>query len=582
MVRPTSSTQIDSYVNDAAAPDISALQQAKARLILVIAFFMMCFFAVTLRLTDLTLLQARSETAVVEKETAIPLKKPLRGIITDRHGELMATSLKMASVYVDPSMVDNPEALADDILKILPGQKKDDLVKKLSSGKKFIWLQRDITPKQEYALNALGNPAINFQEEERRIYPSGNLSAHLLGYTDVDGHGIAGIEKKFDAALLKGDTPVKLSVDLRLQHIMHRELSEAVRKFKASGAIGMITDVNTGEVLSMVSLPDFDPHHPGAAPDQARFNRATLGVFEMGSTFKLFSTAAALDSGHINFNSSYDARVPIKYGRFTISDYHAKNRVMTVPEIFIYSSNIGTARMAMETGTKALHDFYQKIGFFESAPLEISERGSPLYPKPWRDISTMTTSFGHGIAVSPVHLVRAASALVNGGILITPTLVAKDSPTDALTPVGDRVVKPETSIKIRQLMELVVAGGTGGNAKVEGYSVGGKTGTSEKNINGRYVANAVMSSFIGVYPMDNPRYAVLAIIDDPNPIPETHGYVTGGWTAAPVVGRVIEQMAPLYQIAPNLDTSHDIVKTMSAYVKEFREGKAVAAAGNDH
>ena len=562
--------------------EISPTHQAKTRLILVITFLMICYFAVVMRLTDLTLLQGRPDiVAVKETDDIVPLKAPLRGVITDRNGELMATSLKMASVYINPSMVDNPAQLADDILKILPEQNKADLVKKLSSDKKFVWLQRDITPRQEYALNALGNPAINFQEEDRRIYPAGNLTSHLLGYTDVDGHGIAGIEKKFDDVLIKGDMPIRLTIDLRLQHIMHRELSEAVKKFSADGGVGMIADVNTGEILSLVSLPDFDPHHPGNAPDVSKFNRATLGVFEMGSTFKLFSTAAALDSGRINFNSAYDARQPIKYGRFTISDYHAKNRVMTVPEIFMYSSNIGTARMAQELGTKGLHDFYQKAGFFDPAPIEVSERGSPLYPKPWRDISTLTTSFGHGIAVSPVHLVRAASALVNGGILVTPTLIAKEGAGN-LEPQGPRIIKPETSERVRDLMELVVDAGTGSQAKVDGYTVGGKTGTAEKNVNGHYVHSSVMSSFIGVYPMENPRYAVLAIVDSPHPIAETHGYVTGGWTAAPVVGHVIEQMAPLYQIAPSLDTGRDIVKTMAPYVKDLKEGNSVASAGNDH
>jgi cell division protein FtsI (penicillin-binding protein 3) len=342
----------------------------------------------------------------------------------------------------------------------------------------------------------------------------------------------------------------------------------------------MIMDVDTGEILAMVSLPDFDPHHPGAGDDDGRFNRAALGVFEMGSTFKLFSTAAALDSGLVHFGTVYDAVEPIRYGRFTISDYHAKKRNLTVPEIFIYSSNIGTARMAMTVGTKGIEDFYRRLGFMDQAPLEIPERGAPLYPKPWRDVSTLTTSFGHGIAVTPVHLMRATAALVNGGTLVTPTLLKPKR--IAAGPQGPRVVSPATSGMVRDLLSLTVAAGTGENARAEGYDVGGKTGTAEKNQSGKYVKNKVMSSFIGVFPMQSPRYAVLAMIDEPQPIKETHGFVTGGWTAAPVVGRVIAQAGPLLGLAPPGDHGDGVVRAMLPYLKELRKGGKFASVGTDH
>lgn len=558
----------------------STLGLAKTRLVLVASVFVLGYLAISLRLTDLTLLRDRPvpDAVALTGDAVKPLTKPLRGTIVDRNGELMATSLAMPSVFANNGLIDDPKQVARELAKILTEQKESDLLKKLSSGRKFVWIQRNITPRQQYAINALGHPGLGFQDEDRRIYPAGNLTAHITGYTDVDGKGIAGIEKLGNAQLEKGDTPVALTIDLRVQHILHRELAASMEKFRAKAATGVVMDVNTGEIIAMVSLPDFDPHHPSAASDDGKFNRVSLGVFEMGSTFKLFSTAAALDSGQVSFGTTFDTTLPIKVGRFTISDYHALHRVQTVPEIFIHSSNIGTARMAQTMGPDGLKEFYKRMGFFAQVPVDIPERGFPLYPNPWREISTLTASFGHGIAVSPLHLVRATAALVNGGVMVTPQLVKKENKSLLpQTPAGERVVSPQTSLKIRQLLELTVAEGTGSKAAVEGYNVGGKTGTAEKNKNGRYDSNSLMSSFIGVFPINDPRYAVLAILDEPKPAPDTFGYATGGWTGAPVVGRVVEQMAPLYQIPPSLDTSAEIMNEMSPYIK----GAKSASAGTD-
>jgi cell division protein FtsI (penicillin-binding protein 3) len=558
----------------------STLGLAKTRLVLVASVFVLGYLAISLRLTDLTLLRDRPapDTAALTGDAVKPLTKPLRGTIVDRNGELMATSLAMPSVFANNGLIDDPAQVAHELAKILTEQKEADLLKKLSSGRKFVWIQRNITPRQQYAINALGHPGLGFQDEDRRIYPAGSLTAHITGYTDVDGKGIAGIEKLGNEQLVKGDKPVALTIDLRVQHILHRELAASMEKFRAKAAAGVVMDVNTGEIIAMVSLPDFDPHHPSSASDDGKFNRVSLGVFEMGSTFKLFSTAAALDSGRVGFGTTFDTTQPIKIGRFTISDYHALHRVQSVPEIFMHSSNIGTARMAQTMGPDGLKDFYKRMGFFAPVPVDIPERGSPLYPNPWREVSTLTASFGHGIAVSPLHLVRAASALVNGGVMVTPQLVKKDNKSLLpQSPAGERVITPQTSLKVRQLMELTVAEGTGGKAAVEGYNVGGKTGTAEKNKNGRYDHNSLMSSFIGVFPINEPRYAVLAMMDEPKPAPDTYGYATGGWTAAPVVGRVVEQMGPLYQIPPSLDTRAEIMADMAQYIK----GAKSASSGTD-
>jgi cell division protein FtsI (penicillin-binding protein 3) len=561
------------------------LAQAKFRLLLTAFFFLLGYFAITLRLVDLTLIRSSEDAAAIEnsaKPAVAAADKNLRGSIIDRNGDLLATTLRMASVYADPSLIDNPKRVARDLADILPGQKADEIEKKLAPGKRFVWIERNITPKQEYAINALGHPGIAFQEEGRRIYPKDRLTSHLLGYTDVDGRGISGIEKAYNQTLAEGEEPVQLTIDQRIQHQLHRELSAAIAKFRAKAAIGMVMDVNTGEVIAMVSLPDFDPYRPMDFPADARFNRCTLGVFEMGSTMKLFSTAAALDSGNISFGTVFDAINPIKIGGHTISDYHPEKRNLTVAEIFMVSSNIGTGRMTQAIGTAALKSFYDKLGFFEPVPTTFPERGAPLYPKKWREVTTLTASFGHGISISPLHLMRAASALVNGGILVKPVFVKSERKTlSILKPQGDRVVSEKTATKIRQLLELTVVDGTGSKAQVDGYAIGGKTGTAEKAQKSGYNKKAILSSFIGFYPIDNPRYAILAMIDEPQPTKDTHGYATGGWTAAPVVARVIEQMAPLYQIAPHFDRTYDITREMAPYVKDKKKGSSVAAQGTN-
>lgn len=564
------------------------LGQAKFRLCVVLLVFMLGYLAISLRLVDLTLLRdAAGDAAPVvtaaasSDEEAKPAPKrgmaALRGTIVDRNGELMATSLRMDSLYADATLVSDPQKLARDLAKILTSEKEKDLLAKLSSKRKFIWIARNITPRQVQAINTLGEPSLGFQSESRRIYPHGNLTAHILGYTDVDGIGIAGIEKAYQKQLAEGEEDLRLSIDLRVQHLLHRELSKSVKTFSAKAAVGAVMDVTNGEIIAMVSLPDFDPYHPGAASDDARFNRATLGVFEMGSTMKLFPVAAALDSGTASFGTVYDAREPIKFGRHTINDYHAEKRQMTLVDVFIHSSNIGTARMAQSLGESGLRDFFKKIGFLDRAPLDLPERGAPLFPRPWREIHTLTASFGHGIAVTPVHLLRATAALTNGGTMVDPTLTLRDNDKTAR---GQRVVSEETSSRIRDLLEIVVVRGTGRKAAAEGYGVGGKTGTAEKTSGRGYSRNARLSSFIGVYPIEQPRYVVLAIIDEPQPTKETYGYATGGWTAAPVVGRVIEQMAPLYNIAPQAP-GRDIKAVMARYIYEKKDVKSASTVGTD-
>ncbi|CAN0422415.1 unnamed protein product [Discosporangium mesarthrocarpum] len=342
-----------------------------------------------------------------------------------------------------------------------------------------------------------------------------------------------------------------LSIDVRVQHVLEHELGQAMKKFSAIGAAGLVMDVNTGEIVAMSSLPSFDPNQPGGIDQDLRFNRTTLGVYEMGSTFKIFTTAMALDAGTVNLRGGYDATNPIRIARFTIRDFHAKKRWLSVPEIFMYSSNIGTVKMALDVGILGHRNFLTNIGMMKPVGIELSETGAPLSPNRWREINSMTISFGHGLAVSPLHLVAGVSAMVNGGIYRTPTLVRRNP---AETPVGKRVVTAETSAKMRRLMRLVVKNGTGRNAAAPGYLVGGKTGTAEK-VSGRgYKKKALISSFVAAFPMHKPRYVVLAMLDEAKGTKETFGYATGGWVAAPVVGAVVRRIAPALGLKPIKET----------------------------
>lgn len=562
--------------------------KAKARLIFFAAFIVACYLVVGFRVVDLTIF--RDASKIVKRVVSSGKKRAaftgLRSDIVDRNGDLIASTIKMSSAYANPKMVENPVRLAVQLQTILPDLDYKTILRRLESGKSFVWIKRNITPKQKYAINALGNPAVSFQEENRRFYPNGNLVAHIAGYTDIDGHGIAGVENYFDDRLKGNKEPLQLSLDLKVQHALRSELASAMKKFRAKAAIGMVMNVNTGELISVVSLPDFDPNDLKSSKADERFNRATLGVFEMGSTFKLFSVAAALDSKKVKFSTKIDVRKPIKVDRYTISDFHSKKRPLTIPEIFIYSSNIGTAKMAESLGNERMESFFRDLGFLDKVQeIELPERGSPIYPFPWRDINTLTTSFGHGIAVSPLHLVRAASALVNGGLMPEVTLVKREDNSLQDTPVvleSHRVVSEDTSVKLRQLLELVVVGGTGNNAYVQGYNVGGKTGTAEKNINGEYRKDALFSSFLGMFPMEDPEYAILAILDEPQPLLETRNSASGGWTAAPVVAKVVKHMGSIYQIPPAKELSHKRVeRKLRPYLKDFKEGSKLASVGTD-
>jgi cell division protein FtsI (penicillin-binding protein 3) len=374
----------------------------------------------------------------------------------------------------------------------------------------------------------------------------------------VDNRGLAGVEKAVDEELRRRaeahQGPLALSLDIRVQHVLAEALAETMTAHRAVGAAGMVMDVESGELLALVSLPSFDPKAPDRSGTNALFNRATLGTYELGSTFKPFTIAMALDLGVAALEDSYDATQPIQVARHLIRDHHPENRWLTVPEILIHSSNIGAARMAEEVGTERQKAFLGRLGMFERMPLETPERGRPIAPRRWTELTTMTVGFGHGLAVTPLHLIASYAALVNGGFSVTPTLLRRGpAMRDAAPALRRRVVSAETSAIMRMLLYGVVAEGTARKAAVPGYLVGGKTGTAEKVIGGRYKYDSMITSFVAVFPIDRPRYAVLTLMDEPKGTKETFGFATAGWTAAPVAGAVIERIAPVLGIPAGLD-----------------------------
>ena len=479
--------------------------------------------------------------------------------IVDRNGETLATDIRTAALFAEPRYVIDPDEATELLASVLPDLDRDRLRQLLSTEAKFAYIKREITPRQQQAIHKLGIPGIGFRVENRRFYPGGPAASHVLGTVNVDNRGIAGIEKYIDGAFLNdlheagfatGSAlePVKLSLDLRVQHVVRDEMLQAMTRYNAIAAIGIVLDVNSGEVLGMSSVPDYDSNNRDEALDKDKMNRATVGVFEMGSTFKGFTTAMALDSGMVRITDSFDATHGLTVGKFTISDFHGKHRWLTVPEIFIYSSNVGSAREALAVGMQGQHDYLKRFGLLDTQETELPEAGAPIVPKmPWAKVTTITMAFGHGISVSPMQMAAASAALVNGGYLITPTFLPRTA--EQATQVARPILRPETSLAMRRLFRLNVLKGSGRRADVPGYSVGGKTGTAEKVEGGRYSGNKRRNAFVAAFPMDAPKYLVLVVLDEPKSERPGIG-ATAGLNTAVVAGNIIRRSAPMLGVEP--------------------------------
>jgi cell division protein FtsI (penicillin-binding protein 3) len=560
-------------------PAMEALEACRSRLLVTAVLFALVFAVVGLRVAEIALLEGGAAQSQIGRFREVKAPVPSHADIVDRNGNVLATTLDSPSLYAVPKQILDPAAATGKIIKAFPKLSSAEVYGKLTSGKSFVWIKRHLTPREQYDVNQLGIPGLEFEHEERRLYPDAGLTSHVVGYAGIDNAGFAGVERALDEVLKERREPLQLSLDLRLQYILHEELQRVIDDFTAKGGAGLIMDVNTGEILAMASLPDFDPNHP-AVPDPGHpglsaadrmFNRNTLGVYELGSIFKIFTVAMALDTGTSTITSTYDASHPITIGRFTISDYHGKHRVLNVPEILMYSSNIGAARMAVVAGAQRQREFLARLGLLKTPKIEVSEVAAPHYPAKWREVNVMTIAFGHGISVTPLSFATAAAALVNGGVLRQATLV-KLPPGHA--PQGQQVISARTSDQMRRLMRLVVEHGTGSMAAAPGYVVGGKTGTADKISGRHYAERKLLSSFVGIFPINAPKYLVLTMVDEPHPNKQSHGYATAGWTVAPATSRIVERIAPVLGVQPVDEASPEVQR---ALIVESLQGKRLEA-----
>jgi len=542
-------------------PRIRSLDQRQAslvvahqRLMLIMLLFMAAILMIALRLLWLSVFSDGDARGAAVSLVA------KRGDIVDRNGDVLARTIDAWSIGVHANkLLNDPEDLAPKLAALMPERSEAEYLAILKSGTRFTYLRRRAMPDLVAQVNALGEPAMAYAREPERLYPQTTLAAHVLGYTDFDGRGVTGMERVLDSRLtdpgLRGQ-PVALSIDTRVQAAMESELSAAMVSQQAKGATGLVLDVHTGEVVSMVSLPVFNPNKPGQAIDDARRNNVTQSVYELGSTFKAITFANAMDSGVItSLAKRYDATAPLAVGKYRIKDDHPANRWLNIPEALIHSSNIVTARIADELGEARTAAMFRKLHFDKAPDIELKERGRPIWPVYWGRSAVMTVGYGHGMAVTPLHLATAYAALVNGGIW-RPSTLLKVEPGRA--PRGSRVFSANTSYRMRQMLRMVVLDGTGRKADADGLRVGGKTGTANKAVGGGYAQHSTVSTFAGAFPMDAPRYVVIVMFDDPKGDAESAGFRTAGMVVAPVYNRVVSRIGPLLGVTPdrNRDIDH--------------------------
>ncbi len=495
---------------------------------------------------------------------------PDRGDIVDRDGQSLARTIDAWSIGLHPNKVIGDKLqLARKLAQLMPERSEVDYFNMLRSGKSFFYLRRRAAPEIVEAVNALGEPGISLDKEPERLYPQTSLAAHVIGFTNLDGHGASGSELAFDKQLSDAATrgaPVQLSISMTVQQALEHELQEAMTHFSAIGAAGVVMDVHTGEILAMTSLPSMNPNAPGKVTPDQMFNRATLGVYELGSTFKPFTLAMAMDSGVVSGPGQiYNCPDALPAYGHIIHDTHPFGRRCSVAEIMMESSNIGMAQMAQQVGAERQKAFLKKMGFLDKVEVELPERGRALTPSTWGPLETMTVGFGQGIAVAPLQLAMGYATLFDGGIYHPPTIL-KIGPNHPL-PKGRRVFTADTSYRMRSLLRLVVMKGTGKKADAPGYRVGGKTGTAQKIINGRYSNSINITSFAGVFPMDDPRYVIVVMLDAPKATAETYGFTTAGWNVAPVVSKTVSRIAPMLGVTPDMHREPDMSEVLP-YIHE--------------
>lgn len=554
--------------NDGEAPAIrldgqgKALHDATRSRVLIFALGLCLVYGVIgLRLVDLALDAPTPGVRAPTPQEQIAASRP---DIVDRNGVLLATDVPATAVYADPAVMVDVDDAVDRLSVALPGLVRDDLRERLDSQSRFEWIARDLTPFQRDALMQQGIPGVGFLEEARRFYPSGRLAAHVLGAVNVDHDGLAGMERYLDGGPLADlealgflddsntqFTAQPLSLDARVQHVVRDVLVQGLETYQAIAATAAVMDVRTGEVLALVSLPDFDPNTRQGLGEEAALNRAAGGVFELGSVFKIFTVAAGLDSGAITMASQHDARRPIRIGSSTINDFHARRAILSTSEVFTSSSNIGTIRIAEAMGIPTQRDYYDRLGLLRRMDVELPGVASPFFPRgEWSRLSAATISFGHGLTTTPLQLLAATAATVNGGVHVEPTFLPRSE--EHAMRSAQQVLSGETSALMRQLFRANVDHGSGRRAQVEGIDVGGKTGTAEKIVDGAYSGDHRLNSFVSAFPMHDPRYAMIVVLDEPQPA-EGQTSATAGLNTAPMTRQIIERIAPILSVVPRPD-----------------------------
>lgn len=550
------------------SPDLrqrAALEKSRNRLIAVAAVFLMLFFAVAARLSFATIIDPmKPAPRVVQQFTPEPAAAatappPGRASIVDANGQILAVSLPVASLYADPRQMIDTNSVALALKNILPDIDEGDIARRLASAKAFVYIARRVSPAQEIAINNLGIPGLSFQVSSERRYPLGDTAAQILGGVDIDANGIAGVEKYFNKRLNDDTTPLRLSIDVRVQAIVRDEVASAVQMFQAVGGCGIVEDANSGQILGMVSIPDYDANNLAQATDAQRFNRCATGTYEPGSVFKLQTASMALDANVVHPWDYFNTTHPIPIGRFHITDFEPQHAWMQLGDIMRLSSNIGASRISILVGKDRQRAWLQKLGLMSREPIELPEAAMPqVQPASvWGKATLMTVSFGNGIAETPLHIANTAVAIVNGGTLYKPTLLASNAGDPPIQ--GTTVMQPTTSDMMRRIMRLIVTSGTGEFGDVPGYFVGAKTGTAQKvSEHGGYKKHTNYSSFVAAFPIYAPRYVVYVAIDSGHATAQTHGYTTGGWMAGPSVSHIIARIGPMLNVMPRFDNVAEI------------------------
>lgn len=541
-----------------------ARARAESRLLVLGVMFFCAFAVIGGRMGVLANTEAEEPRATATGNPIIGQ----RADITDRNGRILATNFETHALYAQPREMIDPVHSAAELVRIFPELDEARLVRDFTGDRRFLWIRRQISPEQMQAVHDIGDPGLLFGPREMRLYPNGPIAAHILGGAGYGREGVdsaevigtAGVERYFDARLrdpANEGVPLALSIDLTLQSTMEEVLQGGMTLLNARGAAAVLMDLHTGEIMAMASLPDFDPNNrpqvltSGDQSDSPLFNRALQGVYELGSVFKIFTVAQSIELGLINAATMIDTRGPLVWGRFRIRDFHDYGAQLSATDVIVKSSNIGTARIAMEIGADRQRGFLETLGLLEPVPLEMVEAstGAPLLPTNWSEISTMTISYGHGMSASPLHLAQAYASLLNGGTRIVPTLLRQDGPQN-----GERVVSEEVSAAARDMLRAVVTRGTASFAEVPGYAVGGKTGTADKpRPQGGYYDDKVIATFAGVFPANDPRYVIVVTLDEPVETSGSEPRRTAGWTAVPVAAEMIRRTAPLMGLRPQVE-----------------------------